>query len=93
MTPNTKSVCRIILFFGLSLLAIATASGAPVSSITPTRLQCDYRTEPLGIDSARPRMEWVLQATDPQARGLVQTAYQILAASTPELLAKDRGDL
>ena len=63
------------------------------SSLVPTRLRCEYRVDPLGIDSPNPRLDWILPSGDPSARGLAQTAYQILAASSPDLLAKDQGDL
>lgn len=39
----------------------------------------------------RPRLGWKLQA-DATARGVRQTAYRILVASSPELLAKDQAD-
>jgi alpha-L-rhamnosidase len=53
-------------------------------------LRCEYLTEPLAIDAAKPRLSWVLQS---DGRGQRQTAYQALVASTPESLAADRGDL
>jgi len=60
-----------------------------------TNLRCEYRTDPLGIDAAKPRLSWIL--TDGrgkrESRGQKQTAYQVLVASTPELLAKGQGDL
>ena len=62
-------------------------------SLVPVRLRCDYRVDPLGIDSPQPRLDWVLQPVDPSARGLAQGAYQILVASSPELLAAHQGDL
>ena len=76
----------VILFAALSMLAnLPVASGADV-----TNLRCEYRDNPLGIDAATPRLSWVIQSSK---RGEMQTAYQVLAASTPELLAKDQGDL
>jgi alpha-L-rhamnosidase len=58
-------------------------------------LRCEYRDNPLGIDAAKPRLSWVTEARGQKAevRGQKQTAYQILVASTPELLVKDKGDL
>jgi len=53
-------------------------------------LRSEYRVNPLGIDVAKPRLSWVLEDDE---RGQKQTAYQILVASTPEILAKDQGDL
>ena len=58
-------------------------------------LRCEYRENPLGIDVVKPRLSWVIEDRDPRSkvRGIKQTAYQVLVASTPELLAKDQGDL
>lgn len=53
-------------------------------------LRCEYLKDPLGIDTARPRLSWIIASDH---RGQRQTAYQVLVASSPELLAKDQGDL
>ena len=53
-------------------------------------LRCEYLNDPLGIDAAKPRLSWVIKDDE---RGQKQTAYQVLVASKPELLAKDQGDL
>ena len=60
-----------------------------------TNLRCEYLANPQGIDVARPRLGWMMGAIDQKSevRGQRQTAYQVLVASTPELLAKDQGDL
>jgi len=63
------------------------------AGLLPTRLRCEYRIDPLGIDCTNPRLDWILQTNDPSARKLGQIAYQVLAASSPERLAKDDGDL
>ncbi len=55
-----------------------------------TNLRCEYRTDPLGIDAANPRLSWTIES---DKRGERQTAYQILAASTSELLSQEQGDL
>jgi alpha-L-rhamnosidase len=62
-------------------------AGAPVRLAD---LRCEYLTDPLGIDAARPRISWVIES---DRRGERQTAYQVLAASSAEALAADRGDL
>ena len=60
----------------------------------PTHLRCEFRKDPLGIDVANPRLAWNLETGDLKPeRGVRQNAYQVLVASTPELLAKDQGDL
>ena len=58
--------------------------------ITPAELRCEYLVDPLGIDSARPRFSWVLHS---YRRGQMQSAYQILVASTEENLKRNMGDL
>jgi alpha-L-rhamnosidase len=55
-----------------------------------TQLRCEYLGEPLGVDSLRPILGWELEA---KGRGQIQTAYQILVASSPRLLVQDKGDL
>jgi alpha-L-rhamnosidase len=61
--------------------------------LTPERLRCEYLDNPLGIDFTEPRLGWELRATDEGARGLQQSAYQVQAASSPELLAEGKPDL
>lgn len=83
----------------LASVAAAPAAGkkganrASAAAFRPAALLCEYLENPLGIDETAPRLTWQLRAADAQARGLRQTAYRVLVASTPELLAKDQGDL
>jgi alpha-L-rhamnosidase len=63
---------------------------SPVFGASLTNLRCEYLSNPLGIDAERPRLSWVIESA---RRGERQTAYRVLAASTPELLAKEQGDL
>ena len=76
----------------VSLLSVAALAfdAAAVARVTPSGLKCEYRRNPLGIDVARPRLSWTLASDD---RGQQQTAYRVLVASTPELLAAGQGDL
>jgi len=53
-------------------------------------LQCEYRVNPLGIDSLQPRLSWLLESAE---RGQRQTAYQVLVASSPALLSDEKADL
>jgi hypothetical protein len=75
----------------VGFLAAAAPPGAEVAAgLTPTRQRCDYDVDPLGIDIAQPRLFWQVESPE---RGQRQTALQILVASSPEILAQDRGDL
>ena len=71
------------------LTCISSASAAGL-----TKLRCEYLTDPLGIDVEHPRLSWVLEEQDskPEVRAQRQTGYQIVVASTPELLEKNQGD-
>ena len=75
------------------LLTLAASLLLPLRAIHAVEvenLRCEYLENPLGVDVAKPRLSWVLKDDE---RGQKQTAYQILVASTPEILAKDQGDL
>ena len=71
-------------------LSAAVAAPCRAADLTVDQLQCECRVDPLGVEAARPRLSWVLHSAE---RGQRQTAYRVLAASSPELLAKDQGDL
>ncbi len=83
---------RTFLFF----TALAAVAGPNVSrarsELTPTRPRCEYRANPEGIGEIAPRLGWELQAK-PNLRGVRQTAYEILVASSPNLLKSGRSDL
>jgi alpha-L-rhamnosidase len=64
------NLCRTIL----GLAAASAAFAAPV------RLQCEYLDNPLGIDSAVPRLSW---QNDSLERNWRQSAYQILVSNSP----------
>lgn len=57
-------------------------------AIAPMGLLCEYREDPMGVQETAPRLSWIQAATDPTARGVRQTAYQIAAASSLEKLMK-----
>ncbi|MBC8052548.1 MAG: family 78 glycoside hydrolase catalytic domain [Sphingobacteriaceae bacterium] len=60
---------------------------------SPDYLQCEARTNPRGIDIARPSLSWNLSILNSSVRGASQSAYEILVASTPQLLNDGKGDL
>jgi alpha-L-rhamnosidase len=81
----------------LVLFSILTgwAEPQPADALMPTDLRCEYLVNPLGVDTRVPRLSWRSEVRDQKAeiRGLKQTAYQILVASSEELLKQDKGDL
>lgn len=61
-----------------------------ISNLSVTRLRCEALTNPLAVARSRPRLSWIVQSDERNQR---QTAYQVLAASSLELLAQNHDDL
>src|SRR3990172_2011112 len=76
----------------LALLPFAIPSGRTTETVAATDLRCEGRVEPLGIDASQPRLSWILLAPE-GSRNRRQSAYRILVASSPTLLARNKGDL
>jgi len=95
-SPRRFAACLLVAVAMLSCIPALPAAEPRVDN-----LRCEYLVTPHGIDVAQPRLSWVI--ADPQSeiansksqipRAWRQSAYQVLVASTPELLAKDQGDL
>lgn len=81
-----KITFRVSLFIAM-ILAVVSQCNA-VEDVG--KLRCEYLESPLGMDAQKPRLSWVFESDE---RGQRQTAYQVIVASTPEILAKDQGDL
>ena len=83
----------------LLLLVVSMAGGGFCSGEKQelSDLRCEYLTNPLGIDVAKPRLSWKIESgvLSPESarRGLKQAIYQVLVASSEGLLKKDIGDL
>jgi alpha-L-rhamnosidase len=60
-------------------LAAVTALASSLSLSNP---RCEYRTNPIGVDTRQPRLSWEISST---ARGVLQSAYQIIVASDLKL--------
>jgi alpha-L-rhamnosidase len=58
-----------------------------------TNPRCEYLVNPLGIDVAAPRLSWKIEAATDKVFNQKQEAYQILVASSPDLLSEGKGDL
>jgi alpha-L-rhamnosidase len=59
------------------------------SQMLVTELKTEHLTEPLGIETSRPRFSWLL---DSDERGQLQTGYQVLVATSLDKLQADQGD-
>jgi len=80
-------LCSVFSLLALSLSCLGEV--APfLSPVSVADLRCEYSRNPLGVDSPNPLLSWKLESDH---RSVRQTAYRILAASTPALLAADQG--
>lgn len=65
-------------------------SGTAAFAMTVDTLRCEYLTNPLGVETLRPRLSWMLHS---DVREEKQSGYQILVASSQAILDTDKGDL
>jgi len=84
-----KPTLKLFTALLIAPLAALQAADGPCD-IQPANFLCEYLANPQGIHVPQPRLSWVLQARDPAARGLHQSAYQILVAASPASLAQDK---
>lgn len=78
-----------LLAFNQRALAAAETG---LTSVEVVNLRCEYLPAPLGLDMASPRLGWQLRAKQTNARGQRQTRFQVLVASSVELLRRDQAD-
>ena len=90
MNRLTSFIIAALLLTSLASLLCQCQTKPNQQAAEVTTLRCEYLTNPLGIDVARPRLSWVIESN---RRGERQTAFQVLVASSEELLKKDKGDL
>jgi len=94
---------RQFLAGGLTAVVSATSTASRLENVEmqnpvkepdvrmpPTNLRCEYLVDPTVIDVQEPRLFWEIQDA---RRGVRQTAYRILVASSAETLSQDRGDM
>ena len=83
-----KQAAAILL--GVVMLSSGEGIKAAGSSVKVKELRCEYHINPAAIDIVNPRLSWILESNE---RGQIQTAYQVVAASSEENLRKNKGDL
>ncbi len=84
---NKMKISRLKYMLVLGVVLIQHLCQA---TTTTKYLRCEYLNDPSGIGVTSPRLSWIITSS---RRGETQTAYQILVASSPQLLSEDKGDL
>lgn len=79
------SIRHTLLFLFIVLAHVSAFAAVNVGSLTTERLE-----RPLGIELDSPRLGWIITSDKP---GVMQTAYHILVASSPERLAEGKADV
>ncbi len=74
----------------LTISILMVLAGYSLTAAEVKNLRCEYNTEPMGVETTRPRLSWNMVSS---VRGDYQRACQILVASTLERLDKDNGDM
>jgi alpha-L-rhamnosidase len=77
-------------FLLLALASIAASAFAHSEGLTAVQLRCEHRMNPIGVDVTAPRLDWQL-ASD--RRDESQSAYRILVADNPKILADGQGNI
>ncbi len=76
-------------FLAIPLILSQGCTSQFENTLAPLELKCEYAVNPLGVDIAQPRFSWELYSSQ---RGQMQSAYQILVASSEEKLNANIGD-
>ncbi|WP_213981027.1 family 78 glycoside hydrolase catalytic domain [Sphingomonas sp. dw_22] len=76
-----------------SLMPKVALAAPGAGRLRPSRPRVEWRVRPEGIDMLRPRFGWTAEATDATARGVRQSAWRIVVASTEADAAAGRGDI
>lgn len=74
----------------ISIFLLISCKNRESLQLQVNNLRTEMQANPEGIDAVNPRLTWELSSN---LRGIVQTAYRILIASSPDKLEADEGDL
>lgn len=82
---NMKKIVPI-----LCMVLMAFSWGCETGGVSVVNPRCEMLVNPEGIDVSSPRLSWEIQSEE---KGVLQTGYHILVASSKEKLNRDEGDL
>jgi len=73
-------------FFAILFINLLNAA----SPLKPVRLTCEYIKNPLGIDTKKPRLSWLLESKE---RDQIQTGYELIVSNNPGDIQKGKGNI
>ncbi|WP_426581183.1 family 78 glycoside hydrolase catalytic domain [Mucilaginibacter sp. R-33] len=76
-----KKICLLFLLLPFGLFA---------QSLKVLNLQCEYKNNPLGVESLKPKLSWQIES---DAHSTLQTAYRVLVAGDVAKLASNNADI
>lgn len=76
------------LFFFLQ--GCSPKEGQQETQLAVTNLECEYRKDPLGVETVAPRLSWELHS---EQRGVMQTAYRIVVSDNVKSLNENVGNV
>ncbi|MCI8497711.1 MAG: family 78 glycoside hydrolase catalytic domain, partial [Clostridiales bacterium] len=83
-------ILALTLLMGIALQSGVSAFAEGASGSVIVGLQTDYTTNPIGSDASNPTFSWQMQSN---ARGQLQSAYQVMVSSSAEKLAAGDYDM
>ena len=85
---NRRTSVSIFVIIVLSVVLSTTVSAA--KSVEIKELRSEYFSNPLGINETHPRLSWILESN---IENQIQSAYQVLVATSPSKLSEKKADL
>lgn len=86
---NRSAVAYLNIFF-LLLAVFFTQTSFGNTEYTPMGLQCEYLSDPLGVDTPYPRFSWKISSSH---RGIVQESYRIIVSESLSGVKSMEGNL
>ena len=90
LMPRVARWATAVLAASWVLVSTVGAAEGVAAATEVAGLRCEFMKTPLGIADTKPALSWTIQDA---RRGVMQTAYRVLVASSDQLLAQDKGDL
>lgn len=83
MNKNAKQIIAVCFLLLFNFQIVAQKTGVQT-------LQCEYLSNPLGVDELQPKLSWQLSATQ---RDVLQIAYRVIVADNPALIKNNIGNI